>query len=178
MEMYSRSSNALKDEYYTYELPKKNVSIKKEKRSSAKISSVHEEMRTKQAHRAKKLMLQSKLRKQKIVATVSLVSSMAFLLLFRYATIAKEFSTLTEAKNELAGISAQVVEKQMEAEGNVDPKRIEQEAERLGLSQPTKEQIKYISLGNKDNGEVLKSENKSAVSAFINRLAGILEYLY
>ncbi len=173
--MYSRSSNALKDEYYTYEPPKKNGSIKKGKRSSAKISPVNEEMRAKQVQRAKKLMLRGKLRKQKIVATVSLVSSMAFLLLFRYATIAKEFSTLTEAKNELAGISAQVVEKQMEAEGNVDPKRIEQEAERLGLSQ---DQIKYISLGNKDNGEVLKSENKNAVSAFINRLAGILEYLY
>ena len=135
--MYSRSSNALKDEYYTYEPLKKNGSIKKGKRSSAKISPVNEEMRAKQVQRAKKLMLRGKLRKQKIVATVSLVSSMAFLLLFRYATIAKEFSTLTEAKNELAGISAQVVEKQMEAEGNVDPKRIEQEAERLGLSQPT-----------------------------------------
>ena len=54
-------------------------------------------MRAKQVQRAKKLMLRGKLRKQKIVATVSLVSSMAFLLLFRYATIAKEFSTLTEA---------------------------------------------------------------------------------
>lgn len=174
--MYSRSSNALKDEYYTYEPPKKLGGIKK--KTGAEGRSVKEEMRAKQLRHKKKLALRNKLRKQKIVATVSLISSMAFLLLFRYATIAKEFSTLTETKNELAGISAQVVEKQMEAEGNVDPKRIEQEAERLGLSQPTKDQIKYISLGNSDNGEVLKTENKSVVSAFINRLAGILEYLY
>ena len=66
----------------------------------------------------------------------------------------------------------------MSSEGNADPKRIEKEAEKLGLRQPSKNQIKYISLGNKDNGEVLKNEKKSSLSAFINGISVILDYLY
>ena len=61
---------------------------------------------------------------------------------------------------------------------NLDMKKIEQEAQRLGLRPPMKNQIKYISLGNTDNGEVLKTEETNVLSAFINRMSVILEYLY
>ena len=103
---------------------------------------------------------------------------MAFILLFRYAAITKEFSELTKKKEELSLIDAQVIEMQMIAKSNLDPKRIGQEAERLGLHQPAKGQIKYISLGNTDNGEVLKAEKTNTFSAFINRVSVILDYLY
>ena len=66
----------------------------------------------------------------------------------------------------------------MQAEGNLDPKRVEQEAARLGLKPPAKNQIKYTSLGNTDNGEVLKAEETNMLNAFINRISVILEYLY
>ena len=160
--MYSRGSNALKNEYFTYDEAQQNVTVDEAK---AEIQ-------------AKKIARANKLKKQKAVALVAMIASMAFIVLLRYATIAKEFSLLTEKKNELSAVNALVVEAQMEAEKNVDPRRIAVEAERLGLSQPTKEQIKYISLGNKDNGEVLKTENKSGISAFINAISVILDYLY
>ena len=66
----------------------------------------------------------------------------------------------------------------MIAGGNLDPKKIQQEAERLGLHQPAKSQIKYISLGNTDGGEVLKTETPNAFNAFINQVSVILEYLH
>ena len=103
---------------------------------------------------------------------------MAFLVLFRYASIAREFRALTEKRAELELVNAKVVEMQMKVEQNVDQRKIEQEAERLGMKQPDENQIKYISLGNTDNGEVLKTEKTNALSAFINRLSVILEYLY
>ena len=142
--MYSRGSNALKNEYFTYD------DISQQTRTAEE---------TKADIQAKKRARANKLKKQKIVALVAMIASMAFIVLLRYATIAKEFSVLTEKKNELTAVNALVVEAQMEAEQNVDPRRIALEAERLGLTQPAKEQIKYISLGNKDNGEVLKTEN-------------------
>ena len=98
---------------------------------------------------------------------------------FTYFTnIFVEFDALSEARSELELIDAKIVEKQMAAQGNLDPKRVAQEAERLGLRPPAKNQIKYISLGNTDNGEVLKTEQTNTLSAFINRVSVILEYLY
>lgn len=160
--MYSRGSNALKNEYFTYDNTEQQVKtvVKQKRNTQAKIARAN------------------KLKKQKAVALVAMIASMAFVVLLRYAAIAKEFSVLTEKKNELTAVSALVVETQMAAEQNVDPRRIAVEAERLGLQQPSKEQIKYISLGNKDNGEVLKNENKSGISAFINAISVILDYLY
>ncbi len=160
--MYTKGSNALKREYYTYDTPRTENEIKENKEKSTAI----------RKHKSTLLL------KKRIVAAVGLVAMMAFVILTRYAAIAKEFSELSKTRSELALINAQVVETRVKAEGNIDPKKIELEAQRLNLHQPAKSQIKYISLGNTDNGEVLKAEKTNGFSAFINRISVILEYLY
>lgn len=159
--MYSDGTSALKKEYYTQD----------------KIKKLHKEINI-----ANKMNVRSKksrvVIKKRIVASIVLLFSMAFLVLFRYAVIANEFNELTKVRKELDAINANVVATRIEADGNVDPKVIEKEAERLGMRQPTKDQIKYISLGNVDNGEVLKNEKTNVLNAFINSISGILEYLY
>lgn len=159
--MYSDGTSALKKEYYTYDNARK----------------LHKEIKIadKKSVKAKKSRM---VVKKRIVASIVLLFSMAFLVLFRYAVIANEFSELTKARKELETINANVVATRIEADGNIDPKIIEKEAQRLGMKQPTKDQIKYISLGNVDNGEVLKNEKTNVLNAFINSISGILEYLY
>ncbi len=156
--MYTHGSNALKTEYYTADAPKKRVHEKRTSRNSS----------------ARKIVRM----KKRVVSAILLTFVMAFTVLFRYATITQEYNKLSAAREELELISAKVVETKVHAEGDMDPKRIEKEAERLGLRPPLKTQVKYISLGNTDNGEVLKAEEPSAFAAFINRVSVILEYLY
>lgn len=155
--MYTHGSNALKSEYYTADAPKKRVQAKGTSRKSSKST----------------LLL-----KKRIVVSMLIAFLMAFTVLLRYAAITEEYNKLSSAREELELISAKVVETKVHAEGDMDPKRIEKEAERLGLRPPMKSQVKYISLGNTDNGEVLKTEEPSAFMAFINRVSVILEYLY
>ncbi|MBE7033514.1 MAG: hypothetical protein E7406_04725 [Ruminococcaceae bacterium] len=161
--MYTEGSSALKTEYYTLDAPKKRTSAKTKK---ARVSSA-------KASRKKVLKI-----KKRIVAAILLAFAMAFTVLYRYAAITAEYNKLSRTKERVELMTAKVVEKQVKAEGNMDPKRVEQEAIRLGLRQPSKNQIAYISLGNTDGGEVLKVEEKSSFSAFINRASVILEYLY
>ncbi len=160
--MYTNGSSAFKTEYYTYD------ETKQRKTASVKVAS------SRKAYTRKKV----KEIKKRIVAAAMLIFTMAFVVLFRYGAIAKEYSELSSARAELELINAKVVETRMKAEGNLDIKKIEKEAERLGLRPPMKNQIKYISLGNTDNGEVLKTEKTNVLSAFINRMSVILEYLY
>lgn len=160
--MYTDGSNALKTEYYTLDAPRKQSGERQTKTRSAGRAS------------SKKM----RMIKKRIVGSILVAFAMAFIVLFRYAAITEEYSTLTKAREELELINAKVVEKQVKAEGNMDPKRVEQEAARLGLKPPAKNQIKYISLGNTDNGEVLKQEEAGTFTAFINRVSVILEYLY
>ena len=156
--MYTHGSNALKTEYYTADASKERVEAKK----------VSEKALARKTLRIKK----------RVVAVIFLAFLMAFTVLLRYAAITEEYNELADAREELELISSKVVETKVHAEGNMDPKTIEREAERLGLRPPLKEQVKYISLGNTDNGEVLKVEEPSAFTAFINRISVILEYLY
>jgi hypothetical protein len=157
--MYTDGSSALKTEYYEY--PSVGKKAEEGVKGRNKASGVN-----------------VRLLKKRVVALVLLAFTMAFVVTLRYALIAKEFGKLSETKDQLELISAKVVETQMKAEGNLDPKKVEQEAQRLGFSHPAKDQIKYISLGNTDNGEVLKTEKPSGLSAFINRASVILEYLH
>ena len=159
--MYTDGTSALKTEYYDDNVPEK-IEVQKEK--------APEKIATKPKN--------ARMIKKRVVCAITLVFLMAITVLLRYAVIAKEYGELTKSRAELELINAKVVEKQVEAGGNLDPKKIEQEAERLGLQQPVQSQIKYISLGNTDNGEVLKTEETNALNAFINRVSGILEYLY
>lgn len=158
--MYVEGSNALKTEYLTYD--EHDNTQKKARRVTAGKNS------------KKKIRLM----KKRVIAAMALMFVMAFTVLFRYASITQEYNRLTDARSRLDLISAKVVETQVQAEGNMDPKRVEQEAARLGLKPPAKNQIKYISLGNTDNGEVLKTEETNMLTAFINRVSVILEYLY
>lgn len=160
--MYTDGSNALKTEYYTIDAPKKHSGDKQSKLTSGSKMS-----------RKRVRMI-----KKRIVGSILVAFAMAFIVLFRYAAITEEYSTLSKTRADLELINAKVVEKQVKAEGNMDPKRVEQEAARLGLKPPAKNQIKYISLGNTDNGEVLKQEETGSFTAFINRVSVILEYLY
>ncbi len=155
--MYTDGTSALKKEYRSY----RTSSVKVQK--AKKVSSDKKRIR---------------LLKKRIVSIIAAVFVMAMTVLIRYAVIAKDYGELTKAREELDLINAKVVETQMKAEGNLDPRKVDQEALRLGLQQPEKSQVKYISLGNTDNGEVLKTEETGAFSAFINRLSVILEYLY
>lgn len=164
--MYTKGSSALKTEYYTYdESPKKR---------SAKIKRMP--IRKKGTKPA--AVNSSRLIKKRIIVAMALIFSMAFVILQRYAAITEENDKLNKSRAELELVNAKVVEAQMYAKGDLDPKTIDQQAERLGLRPPTKEQIKYVSLGNTDNGEVLKVEETGSSNAFINALSGILEYLY
>ena len=160
--MYTDGSSALKTEYYTSDVPKKKSSGKKTTgRTSVKLS-----------HKKALKM------KKRVVKAILVAFALSFVVLLRYAAITAEYNKLSASKESLELISAKVVEQQVKAEGNLDPKKIEQEAQRLGLKPPAKSQIQYIALGNTDNGEVLKVEEKSTFNAFINRISGILEYLY
>lgn len=160
--MYTDGSSALKTEYYTSDVPlKKSAGKKIAQRTSIKLS-----------HKKALKM------KKRIVKAILVAFALSFVVLLRYATITAQYNKLSASKENLELISAKVVEQQVKAEGNLDPKKIEQEAQRLGLKPPAKSQIQYIALGNTDNGEVLKVEEKSTFSAFINRISGILEYLY
>lgn len=163
--MYTKGSSALKTEYYTYDAPKK---------SAGKIK----RMPVKKAASKIKAQDKNKMIKKRMVCVIALIFSMAFIILQRYAAITEEYDKLNKSRAKLELMNAKVVEEQMHASGDLDPKRIDQEAERLGLRPPAKNQIKYVSLGNKDNGEVLKVEENGSNSAFINGLRGILEYLY
>lgn len=156
--MYTHGSNALKSEYYTADAPETSVEVKK---------SIDKAL----ARKALRM-------KKRAVTAIFLAFLMAFTVLLRYAAITEEYNKLTDAREELELISSKVVETKVHAEGNMDPKTIEREAERLGLRPPIKEQVQYVSLGNTDNGEVLKVEEPSAFTAFINRISVILEYLY
>lgn len=118
------------------------------------------------------------LRKQKVVLMVLVLSAMAFLLQYRYAMISKEFQDLSARKARHESISSQVVQKEMELEGSIDLKRVDEEAVRLGMQKPSKSQIRYLSLGNPDSGVVLKEDSGSAIQAFVNNVAAFLEYLY
>ena len=158
--MYTDGTSALKKEYYENTPGKTDVQkVKAPKKISVKSKN-------------------ARMIKKRVICAIALAFLMSVTVLLRYAVIAKEFGELTKAREELELINAKVVEKQVKAEGNLDPKKIDQEAERLGLQQPVQSQIKYISLGNTDNGEVLKAEETNALNAFINRVSGILEYLY
>ena len=157
--MYTYGSNAMKSEYYTADEPQKRVQGKRAEKKGM-------------SNREIRVM------KKRVVVSMLLAFLMAFTVLFRYAAITEEYEKLTAAREELELISAKVVEKKVQASGNMDPKRIEKEAERLGLKPPAKNQVKYISLGNTDNGEVLLAEEPGAYTAFINRMSVILEYLY
>lgn len=163
--MYTKGSSALKTEYYTYDAPEKRAG--KVKR-----------MPVKKAVQKAKAQDKNRLFKKRVVCVIALIFSMAFIILQRYAAITEEYDKLNKSRAKLELMNAKLVEEQMHAEGDLDPKRIDQEAERLGLRPPAKSQIKYVSLGNIDNGEVLKVEENSSNSAFMNGLAGILEYLY
>ena len=155
--MYTYGTSALKKEYYSTD-SKKGAKVKKMPKVSSRRN--------------------VRLLKKRVIFAIALVFVMAFTVILRYAIIAQEYGKLTRAREELELVNAMVVEKQVVAAGNLDPKRIEQEAERLGLQQLSDRQIKYISLGNVDNGEVLKTESIGGMSAFINQLSGILGYLY
>lgn len=158
--MYIEGSNALKTEYFTYDAPREAG-----KKTEKKVSSARNEKKIRRM-------------KKRVIGAMFLAFAMTFLVLFRYAAIISEYNELSKARAELELMNAMVVEKQVQAGGNQDPKKIEQEAARLGLKPPAQSQIKYISLGNTDNGEVLKIEETNAFSAFINRVSVILEYLY
>ena len=158
--MYTHGSNALKTEYYT-QSPRQ----KKQTENTA--------VRNAKASRRKVRMM-----KKRAVSLLVIAFSMAFIVLFRYAAITNEYDKLMASREKLESLNASIVEMQMKAEGNLDHRKVAQEAERLGLKPPAKNQIKYISLGNTDNGEVLKVEEQSSFSAFINRISVILEYLY
>ena len=162
--MYTKGSSALKTEYYTYDdSAKRSAKIKRMPAKKKKAISAEDSMR---------------LIKKRIVAVISLVFVMAFVITQRYAAITEENDKLNKSRAEFELLDAKVVELQMYAEGELDPKAIVREAANLGLHLPTKEQIKYVSLGNCDNGEVLKVEEIESGNAFINSLRGILEYLY
>lgn len=156
--MYTDGTSALKKEYSA------------RRKSSAKVQKI-----TKLPTNRKNTV---RMIKKRIVCTIALVFVMALTVLIRYAVIARDYGELNSSRKELALINAKVVEAQMKAEGNLDPRKVDQEAQRLGLQQPDANQVKYISLGNTDNGEVLKTEKTNTFSAFINRVSVILEYLY
>ena len=155
--MYTHGTSALKKEYYST-ASEKSAKVKKMPKASSRKN--------------------VRLMKKRVVCAIVLAFAMAFTIILRYAIIAQEYGKLTRAREELELANAMVVEKQVVATGNLDPKRIEEEAARLGLQPPSEKQIKYISLGNVDNGEVIKTESTSGMSAFINQVSGILGYLY
>ena len=161
--MYTDGSSALKTEYgiTDFSKKKKSTNAKSVRKSAAK------------SDRKKVIAI-----KKRIVGALLAAFVMAFIILVRYATITAEYNKLSQLKEENELLSSKVVATQVKAEGNLDPKKIEQEAEKLGLRPPAKSQIEYISLGNTDNGEVLQVEETSSWNAFINRISVILEYLY
>ncbi len=161
--MYTDGSSALKTEYNVHDFSKKKRSTKAKsvKKSTAKTD------------RKKVLKI-----KKRVVGAMLTAFVMAFVVLVGYANITAEYNELAHLKEENELLSAKLIATQVKAEGNLDPKKIEQEAQRLGFKPPAKNQIEYIALGNTDNGEVLQVEESSSWNAFINRISVILEYLY
>lgn len=138
---------------------------------------IREKPPVKRAARRKKAAVS----KKKIVLSMAGFCLTVFLMIYQSAITNQEFEKLTALRNRATSLDAQMVEKQMRLEGMLDLESVEKTAsERLGMQRPDKSQMVYLAKREQDRGQVLAKGNASVnpVSAFINQIGVILEYLY
>jgi hypothetical protein len=110
------------------------------------------------------------------VFSVILITSMAFLVLFRGLMIQSEHDKLEERKTELEAILAENQKIQFKIDQTLDLKNVENIAKNTyNMGEPTKAQIVYINLD--QNEEVTKvSGNKSFADGIADFFGEIVEY--
>lgn len=109
------------------------------------------------------------------------VTSLAFLILFRYAIITEKCSYVEELRKEYQKLHSAVVQKQFETEKNIDLATVEQIAKtRLNMQRPEKHQTVYIDMESSDYVEVADKDGAGdgIFALFMGRLSEFLEYLH
>ena len=114
------------------------------------------------------------------ILSILLITSLAFVLLARYAIITEKTTRLTNLKAEYESANSVVVQKEFNLEREVDLQKIEEIATtRLGMQRPEKHQMVYITMNNSDYTEKEETGNKSGGGLFASIAGGfnnIVEY--
>ncbi|MBO4897259.1 MAG: hypothetical protein J5590_03070 [Clostridia bacterium] len=111
---------------------------------------------------------------------ILVVTSLAFLLLARYAIITEKTTRLTKLRAEYETANSMVVQKEFDLEREVDLQKIEEIATtKLGMQRPEKNQMVYITMDNSDYTEKAESVDASRGGFFASVTGGlnnIVEY--
>ncbi len=114
------------------------------------------------------------------ILSILVITSLAFVLLARYAIITEKTSLLTKLRTEYETANSIVVQKEFNLEQEVDLQKIEEIATtRLGMQRPEKHQMVYINMNNTDYTEKADKQGMSGGGFFASVLGGfnkIVEY--
>ncbi len=155
----NQGSNALKDEVL-YEIPQPRTAVQQPKIKKRKRGLTG---------------------RQKAAIFMCTISVAALALLFQtlMANLNSNYRILSQKKQELSQLEAQVEQLSSETEGAAVIAATEEQAAELGLYKAGKDQIVYITLDNSDGGKILAEDNSnSGIRAFFNKVAVIAEYFY
>ena len=118
-------------------------------------------------------------RKAAIFGIIIAVSAMAMIIQVLMANLNTNYRILSQKKQELSNLEAQVEQLASETEGAAIIAATEEQAAELGLYKVNRDQVVYISLDDTDSGHVLAEDNSNVgVNAFFNKVAAIAEYFY
>ena len=105
---------------------------------------------------------------------ILIITSLAFLLLARYAIITEKTARLTKLRAEYETAEGVVVQKEFNLEREVDLKKIEEIATtRLNMQRPEKHQMVYINMNNSDYTETADLKTMSGGGFFASVAGGI-----
>lgn len=118
-------------------------------------------------------------KKAAILARVIAISVMAMVIQVLMANLNTNYRILSQKKQELSSLEAQVEQLASETEGAAVIAATEEQAAEMGLYKVNRDQIVYITLDGTDSGQVLAEDNSNVgVKAFFNKVAAIAEYFY
>lgn len=118
------------------------------------------------------------------VRNTAVVVAVAFAILFRYIAVMDNTSEISSLKSKLADLTEDNINIQCEIDSKTDSDSIEDAAEKLGMTQPSKSQKVSVDIKSDDVVEVSDTEDDKtqAPSQFyatmIETLGNIQEYLY
>lgn len=122
--------------------------------------------------------------KMRMMAIVLVCFAVAFVIIFRYASITEASNTVLSLRNELNHMYR--INEQMEAsvDRSINLRNIEQIAKNeLGMQRPQQYQIVYVNVPRDDYVQILQRKPEISgwfdkIEPMIRRLTNVLEYLY
>ena len=143
--------------------------------------------RKKRSEEVKKAKVQQKPKKQdklKTMLSIMAAFAVAFIMLLRYVAITEASSNVDRLKKELANLQSANQHMQVQIDGSVDLKKVEEVAiNKLGMRRPEKYQTVYVNLKQTDYAEVVggkkgKAKTQGNFGLIMNSITNVLEYLY